>query len=83
MYLVLANGHRADAVLLPQFLGQPGRQGLSEHVGGGIEMVFEVYAAVRGHQGMELPGGRLQSGSWRNHYYSPVPVPVACMQARK
>jgi hypothetical protein len=55
MYLVLANGHRADALLLPQFLGQPGRQGLSEHVGGGIEMVFEVYAAVRSHQGMELP----------------------------
>ena len=54
MYLVLANGHRADALLLPQFLGQPGRQGLSEHVGGGIEMVFEVYAAVRSHQGMEL-----------------------------
>lgn len=60
LVLVLANGHRADALLLPQFLGQSGRQGLSKHVGGGIEMVFEAYAAVQGHQGMELPSDRLR-----------------------
>lgn len=59
MYLdlvVFADGRGADAVLLAQVLGQPGRHGLPEHVGGAIEMAFEAYAAVRGHQGMGLSG---------------------------
>lgn len=89
--LVLGNGHGADALLLPLFLGL----GLSEQVGGGIEMAFEAYAAVRGHQGMKLPGDRLQKAAQvvgqgptlgpggTTTAHSPVPVPVACAQARK
>lgn len=56
MYLglvVLENGHGADALLLPQFLGQAGRHGLSEHVGRSIGMAFEAYAAVRGPKGWD------------------------------
>lgn len=62
MYLdliVLEDGQGADVVLLPQFLGQPGRHGLPEHVRGDIEVAFEAYAAVRGLQEVELPGDRL------------------------
>lgn len=95
--LVLANGHGTDALILSLFLGQQGRHGLSEHVGGGIEMAFEAYTEVRGHQGMELPdssSAKERRGSWpgsvlgsggttTTHSPVPVPAPVACAQARK
>ena len=45
MYLdlvVLAYGNGADVVLPPQFFAQPGRHGLSEHVRGDTEMIFET-----------------------------------------
>lgn len=64
-------------------------------MGGGSEMAFEAYAAVRGHQGMKLPGDRPQKAAQEvgkgltqgprgaTTAHSPVPVPVACAQARK
>lgn len=45
MYLdlvVLADGNGADVVLPPQFFAQRGRHGLSEHVRGDTEMIFET-----------------------------------------
>lgn len=58
--VVLADGHGADVVLLPQLLGERGRHDLPAHVRGGIEVAFAVFAAVRGHEGVELHAGRLQ-----------------------
>lgn len=58
--VVLADGHGADVVLLPQLLGERGRHDLPAHVRGSIEVAFAVFATVRGHEGIELHGDRLQ-----------------------
>lgn len=57
--VVLADGHGADIVLLPQLLGERGRHDLPANVRGGIEVAFAVFASVRGHEGVELHGGGL------------------------
>lgn len=59
--VVLADGHGADVVLLSQLLGEWRRHDFPAHVGGGIEMTFAVFAAVRGHEGVELHRVRLQT----------------------
>lgn len=58
--VVLADGHGADVVLLPQLLGEWRRRDLPAPVGRGTEVPFAVSAAVRGHEGIELHGARLQ-----------------------
>lgn len=58
--VVLADGHGAHVVLLPQLLGERGRHDLPAHVRGSIEVAFAVFAAVRGHERVELHGDRLQ-----------------------
>lgn len=58
--VVLADGHGAHVVFLSQLLGERGRHDLPAHVRGGIEVAFAIFAAVRGHEGVELHGDRLQ-----------------------
>lgn len=58
MYLdlvVLADGKGADVVLSPQFFAQPGRHGLSEHVRGDIEMIFETLLRSEITKGWSFP----------------------------
>lgn len=62
--VVLAYGHGADVVFLPQLLGQWGRRDLPAHVRGGIEVAFAVFAAVRRNEGVELHVDRLQREAW-------------------
>lgn len=57
--VVLADGHGAHVILLPQLLGERRRHDLPAHVRGGVEVAFAVFAAVRGHEGVELHGDRL------------------------
>lgn len=55
---VLADGHGADIVFLLELLGQRGRCDLPAHLRGGIDVAFADFAAVRGHEGVELDGDR-------------------------
>lgn len=65
--VVLADGHGAHVVLLPQLLGQGRGHDFPADVGGGIEVPFAVLAAVRGHKGVELHFGctKKTPNSWR------------------
>lgn len=63
--VVLADGHGADVVLLSQLLGEWRRHDFPAHVGGGIEMTFAVFAAVGGHEGVELHRVRRATAEFR------------------
>lgn len=58
--VILADGHGAHVVFLSQLLGERGRHDLPAHVRGRIEVAFAIFAAVRGHEGVELHGDRLE-----------------------
>lgn len=56
-FVVLADGHGANVVLLPQLFGERGRHDLAADVGRRIEMPLAVLAPVGGHEGVELHFG--------------------------
>lgn len=53
-FIILSDGHRADIVFLPQFLGKGRRHYLPANVRRCIEVPLAVLAAVRSHKRIEL-----------------------------